>query len=65
MARRQAPANNNQPFLHRHAYRFLAHHGVVHLAGVLSLAYTRPPGSIVRYGVAAAEALVLSTGGLG
>jgi len=38
---------------------------VVHLAGVLSLAYTRPPGGAVRYGVAAAEGLALCTGGLG
>jgi hypothetical protein len=37
----------------------------VHLAGVLSLAYMRPPGAVVRYGIAAAEALTLSTGGLG
>jgi hypothetical protein len=37
----------------------------VHLAGVLSLAYMRPPGGVVRHGIAAAEALALSTGGLG
>lgn len=32
---------------------------------MLSLAYTRPPAGAVRYGLAACEALVLTTGGLG
>ena len=50
---------------HRHAQRFLAHHGAVHLAGALGLAYMRPPAGVVRLCVAAAEALVLSTGALG
>ena len=47
-------------FAYRHAARFLALHGVPRLAAIL--AQERPPAAVVRYAVAACEALALSSG---